>query len=101
MFNNIAVFSTAAALLLLSGVSAEAKIMCRDGFQIVNGQEISTPYCNDGLVGSVAREHGMKISDETVRNNPAAKNEVCRWVGSDIRIRHYCADADQGPDSNK
>ncbi len=66
-------FSAAAAVLLLSSAVAEAKIECRDGFQIVNGQQISTPYCNDGLVGSVAREHGMKISDETVRNNPSAK----------------------------
>ncbi len=42
----------------------------------------------------------MKISDETVRNNPSAKDEVCRWVGSDIRIQNYCADSDQGPDNS-
>lgn len=91
----------AATLLLLSSVVAEAKIVCRDGFQVVNGQEISTPYCNDGLVGHVAREYGMKVSDETVRNNPATKDEVCRWVGSDIRIQHYCSDVDDGSDHGK
>ena len=99
--SNVAVFSAAAAMVLLSSAVAEAKIECRDGFQIVDGQQISTPYCNDGLVGSVAREHGMKISDETVRNNPEAKNEVCRWVGNDVRIQNYCADSDQGPDNGK
>jgi hypothetical protein len=98
---NISVFSAAAAMVLLSSAVAEAKIECRDGFQIVNGQEISTPYCNDGLVAKVAREHGMKISEEAVRSNPEAKNEVCRWVGSDIRIQNYCADTDQGPDNSK
>lgn len=99
--SNVALFSAAAAALLLSSAVAEAKIECRDGFQIVNGQQISTPYCNDGLVGSVAREHGMKISDETVRNNPSAKDEVCRWVGSDIRIQNYCNDVDEGPDRGR
>jgi hypothetical protein len=94
------VFS-ATAVVLLSSVVAEAKIVCRDGFQVVSGQEISTPYCNDGLVAQVAREYGMNVSAETVRNSPSAKDEICRFVGSDIRIQHYCNDTDQGPDHGK
>ena len=98
MTNIAALAATSATLLLLSSAVADAKIECRDGFQIVDGQEISTPYCNDGLVAQVAREHGMKVSDETVRNSPATKDEVCRFAGSDIRIQHYCNDTDQGRD---
>lgn len=99
--SNVAAWSVAAVLVLLPSAAAEAKIVCRDGFQVVDGQEISTPYCNDGLIGKVAREHGIKVSDETVRNNPAKKDEVCRWVGSDIRIQRYCNDVDQGPDHGR
>lgn len=98
MTNIAALAAAAATLLLVSSAVAEAKIVCRDGFQVVDGKEISTPYCNDGLVAQVAREHGMKVSEEAVRNNPSTKNEVCRWVGSDIRIQNYCNDTDQGRD---
>ncbi len=58
-------------------------------------------YCNDGLVAQVAREHGMNVSEETVRNSPSTKDEVCRFVGNDIRIQNYCNDTDQGSDHGK
>ena len=89
---NSGIFAAAAAMAFLSSATAEAKIECREGFQVVNGQDISTPYCNDGLIAQVGRDHGMKVSAETVRNSPSTRNEVCRFVGSDIRIQHYCND---------
>jgi hypothetical protein len=101
MTNIAALAAASATMLLVSSAVAEAKIECRDGFQVVEGREISTPYCNDNLVAQVAREHGMKVSEETVRNSPSAKDEVCRFVGSDIRIQNYCNDTDQGPDHGK
>lgn len=79
--------------LVISAVSAEARIVCREGFQVVQGQEISTPYCNDNYVATIARQYGDKVSDAEVRNNPAKKNEICRWIGSDTRIRNYCDDS--------
>jgi hypothetical protein len=45
----------------------------------------------------VAREHGLKATAERVRNSPSFKNEICRFVGSDIRIREDC-DIDDGHD---
>ena len=96
---NSLVFVAAAATIFLSS-AAEAKIVCREGFQVVNGQEISTPYCNDGLIAQVAREHGVKVSEETVRNSPSTRSEVCRFVGSDIRIQHYCDNNGKSSDSD-
>jgi hypothetical protein len=78
--------------LVCSG--SEAGILCRDGYQVVAGREISTPYCNDNYVASIARKHGVKVTDAEVRNNPARKSEVCRFVGNDIEIQHYCDDPD-------
>ncbi len=85
------------ASLVLSAAAADAKIVCREGFQVVNGHQISTPYCNDNYVAQVARQHGFQATDSEVRNNPAFKNRICRWVGSDPRIREYC-DVDHGSD---
>ncbi len=72
---------------------AEARIRCVNGNQIVNGSPIATPYCQDELVASVAREHGMKVSASEVRNNPNYKRNVCQFVGRDIRIYQACIDA--------
>jgi hypothetical protein len=88
------------ALIAFGSAAAQARIVCREGYQVVNGQEISTPYCNDNYVARVAREHGFKASNETVRNSPSLKNEICRKFGSDIRIREYC-DIDDGPDQSR
>jgi hypothetical protein len=83
-----------AAVFLVAGSSAEAAIICNEGFQLSGGREISTPYCNDNYVAEVARKHGFKVSNQEVRNNPARKDEVCRFVGSDTRISQYCNNGD-------
>ncbi len=90
-------FAICLGLLVLGSVSAQARIACREGYQMVNGQEISTPYCNDNYVAEVARKYGFKVSNEAVRNSPAKKDEICRVIGSDIRIHNYC-DTDSGDD---
>lgn len=81
--------------LAVLGLSApaEARIKCVNGNQIVNGSPIATPYCQDELVATVAREHGMKVSAAEVRNNPNYKRNVCQFVGRDIRIYQACIDA--------
>lgn len=72
---------------------AEARIRCVNGNQVVNGALLATPYCQDELVASVAREHGMRVSASEVRNNPNYKRNVCQFVGRDIRIYQACIDA--------
>jgi hypothetical protein len=80
---------TAAAVVGPAGANA---IECQEDFQIVNGQPISTPYCRDAYLAQVAREHGFNTSAEVMRNNPARKEEICRYIGSDIRAQPACAD---------
>jgi hypothetical protein len=69
---------------------AEAGIKCVDGNQVVNGSLIATPFCQDALVAQVARQHGFKVSEAEIRNNPNTKREVCRFVGRDIRLTTAC-----------
>jgi hypothetical protein len=81
------------AFIVMAALPAEAKIVCVNGNQIVNGQPLVTPYCQDALVAKVAREHGMKVSDAAVMSNPNLKRNVCQFVGRDIRISQACIDA--------
>ena len=82
-------FLATSALAVAS--SANARIVCHDSYQVVAGQEISTPYCQDNNLAQVARGYGRRLSDAEVRNNPALKNELCRYLGSDIRVQSACA----------
>jgi hypothetical protein len=86
--------------LVATSTSAQA-IRCNGNFQVVNGQEISTPYCRDNALAAVARERGLSVSDATVRNNPARKQEICRWIGSDIRTRPACDEVLPDGDGNR
>ena len=76
--------------LAAGAAPAEARIVCKNGFQAVGGDLIATPYCQDALLAQVAREYGMSASPARVRNNPNYKREVCRFVGSDIRGYEHC-----------
>ncbi len=83
----------ATAALVAFANPAAARIACKNGYQLVNGSLISTPYCQDALVGSVAREYGLKVSDAEVMSNPNLKRNVCQFVGRDIRLSNACVDA--------
>lgn len=83
--------------LLLSSVlaavwaaPAAAGIDCRNGYQSVQGNLLATPYCQDKLLASVAREYGSRVSFAEIRDNPNAKRDVCRLVGRDIRVYENC-----------
>lgn len=83
---------TAAMLLALAAtMPADAAIKCRGNFQVQkNGNEIATPWCQDQYLAIVAREYGTRVTPAAVRNNPGIKGEVCRFIGSDIRVRDTC-----------
>jgi hypothetical protein len=75
-----------------------AAIPCKGPYQIVQGQLIATPYCEDNYLARVAREYGIRVSNREIRQNPNKKQEVCRFMGSDIRVRQICAGyRDSGP----
>ena len=79
------------ASLMISAETASAKIVCNGAFQIVQGQQISTPYCEDNYLAAVAREYGIHVSASAVRWNPSVKERVCYTIGHDIRVSSICA----------
>lgn len=83
------VFALTFAAVLTPAIT-DAKIICDDGFQVVRGRYVASPYCQDALVAQVAREHGMETTVARLRANPNYRREVCRFVGEDVRIAEYC-----------
>ena len=81
-------------LLPVLATPAAAHIACDGEFQVVEGHEISTPYCSDTVLAKVAREIGEKVTGREVRNNPNIKDEVCRFMGDDPRVRDDCNEDD-------
>ena len=82
-----------AVVMLLAaglGLPAEAGVVCKKGFQMVQGAPLATPYCQDQYVAQVAREYGFKASPERVRQDPIYKQTLCRYIGQDIRIKESC-----------
>lgn len=81
-----------AALQSVTAVPAEARIACKDGFQLSGGNWISTPYCNDEHLAQIARKHGVRVSGNQVRANPNRKYEICRFLAGHPTARDYCPD---------
>lgn len=83
-----------AAVVALAGAAAQpaaAAIKCNGPYQIVQGNEIATPYCEDNYIAYVASHyHGIAVSPRAVRQNPNLKRDICRRIGHDIRVKAYC-----------
>jgi hypothetical protein len=90
VINGHAVGVVAALATIFVACDAEARILCRDNFQITKHDAISTPYCQERQIARVARSYGMDVTDEEVRNNPNTKVYLCQTIGSDIRLKGSC-----------
>jgi hypothetical protein len=83
----------ASFVAVAASASPAAAITCRDGAQLVQGNWIATPYCQDQRLAQVARQYGFKASAAKIRNNPNYKKELCRFVFNDIRVQDTCLNA--------
>jgi hypothetical protein len=85
------------AVALLSAMAiatpAAAEIKCNDGNQLIQGNWMATPYCQDKLLAQVASARGFKTSFAAIRNNPNHKKGLCRFLYTDIRVQGTCMDA--------
>lgn len=80
-------------LACMAMTSPAAAIACKGGYQVVQGNLLATPYCQDALLAKVARQYGFKTSALAIRENPNHKREICRFVGRDIRVQENCITA--------
>jgi hypothetical protein len=75
---------------LVASVDEAAAIRCEGRFQIVQGNPLSTPYCEDAYLATVARQYGMNVSGAAIRASETVKGQVCRLVGRDGRVSDIC-----------
>lgn len=86
------IVAVACFLSLAAAAESANAIECKGNFQVQkNGDQIATPYCQDGYLALVAREYGMSTSAKAIRYNPSEKERACRLVGEDNRVRDTCA----------
>ncbi len=84
---SLALLSSAVLMTLSLATTAHAALKCDGDYQVVDGKEISTPYCRDNYLAHVARQYGVHVTDGEIRDNPARRSEVRRMIGYDIRVR--------------
>ena len=92
----VGVMTAPAASMFAGSAPAMAGIKCSNGFQLVQGSYLATPYCQDALVAQVARAYGIRTSALAIRENPNHKRHVCRLIGRDIRVQESCLTVSPG-----
>ena len=59
----------------------KAAIICDGSFQIVRGEPVSTPYCQDEDLAASLRKHGAWISGDAIRKSSELKRQSCVATG--------------------
>ena len=86
-----AVFAAALSVSSVTWMSeASAAIPCKGRYQVVRGDLIATPYCQDKLLVRVAQEYGMKLTFRKLRASFSSRISACRFVGHDHRVADIC-----------
>jgi hypothetical protein len=78
--------------LAMLSTTASARHACNeDGYRVDHrGDRYPTPTCQARLIGSVARSHGVRVSNKHILNRPGAKAQVCDAIGFDSRVEIAC-----------
>ncbi|GJM02236.1 MAG: hypothetical protein DHS20C08_07370 [Rhodomicrobium sp.] len=84
-------FTSLAVLKLPDAEAGKYKLKCKGQYQVVSGQLISTPPCEEKYLAHVARTYGFKVSLNQIRNNPHKKIMLCQTIGHDIRLSGICS----------
>ena len=93
---NAAIAALAVGIGSMAFVSSASAIQCKGRYQVVSGNMLSTPFCEDNYLARIARSYGVRVSNRQIRFNPNKKEEVCRLVRHDNRVSGICNDYSRG-----
>ena len=82
-----------AALMVMPATEGQAKrykLNCKGPYQLVAGNYIASPPCQDRYIARVARQYGYKVSAKDLANRPSLKISICVNLSHDTRIRNHC-----------
>ena len=86
---SLVIFSSALMLATKDASAGKYKLKCKGPYQVVQGNLIATPPCENAYIAKVARSYGHKVTAKQVRNNYHKKLEICDHIGHDTRISEY------------
>ncbi|GAA6210392.1 hypothetical protein NBRC116602_01320 [Hyphomicrobiales bacterium 4NK60-0047b] len=87
---SLIIFASSLFLLTKDASAGRYKLTCKGPYQLVQGNLIATPPCENAYIAKVAQSYGYKVSVKQVRNNVHKKIEICQHIGHDSRISEYC-----------
>ena len=87
-----AAIACAIAASFIASTSVDARIVCRDGAQIIPGVgRHATPYCEHKYLAKVARSsYGIATSFAKIRSSIFERERVCQAIGHDHRVYSTC-----------
>lgn len=78
------------ALTIPAAEAGRYKLKCDGPYQIVNGDRLATPICQNRYIAKVARKYGYRVTGRQLGNNANKKVLICTNLAHDTRIRHNC-----------
>ena len=90
ILTSLIIFSSALLLLTKEASAGKYKLTCKGPYQVVQGNLLATPPCENAYIAKVAQSYGYKVTVKQVRNNIHKKIEICQHIGHDSRISEYC-----------
>ena len=66
---SLIIFSSALLLLTKEASAGKYKLTCKGPYQVVQGNLLATPPCENAYIAKVAQSYGYKVSVKQVRNN--------------------------------
>lgn len=80
-----------ASTMALSAAAHAGPACTREGYlKLRSGDRVPTPACQANLLGRVARDHGIRISDARIRRDAGVRERICETVGHDGRLVIAC-----------
>jgi hypothetical protein len=80
-----------ASILALASAAQAGGACTTEGYRkLGNGDRVPTPACQAGLIGRVARDHGIRVSDAQIRRHVEVRERICDTVGRDGRLAIAC-----------
>ena len=78
------------ALTIPVAEAGRYKLQCEGPYQIVNGDRLATPICQNRYIARVARKYGYRVTGRQLGRNANKKVLICTNLAHDTRIRHNC-----------
>jgi len=80
-----------ASTMALSAAAHAGGACTAEGYRkLRSGDRVPTPSCQANLLGRVARDHGLRVSDAKILRHASVRERICEALGGDGRLLIAC-----------